>query len=261
VREVLGAPDVLAVQEVEKLVQERQDLHPDVRLVVVGDFNAYEFSDGYVDAVGQIAGKVDPSQSLFSGPDLVDPDLDDQALFLPPAERYSFVFAGSAQLLDHALTSQGLGPWVRGLEYGHGNSDAPEELIEDAQTLLRSSDHDGLVLFVMGDSDGDGVADDEDACPATRLPEPVPLRHLGLFRFALVDTDSTFDTRAFHGPRPSRFTLEGTSGCSCGQILDRTRGRQVGEELFGCTASTLERWIRGHEPHRWPRGHRKEKRR
>ena len=31
---------------------------PDVRLVVTGDFNAFEFTDGYVDAVGVITGRV-----------------------------------------------------------------------------------------------------------------------------------------------------------------------------------------------------------
>ena len=44
------------------------------------------------------------------------------------------------------------------------NSDAPESLASDASTPLRSSDHDGMVLFLMTDFDADGLPDDVDAC-------------------------------------------------------------------------------------------------
>ncbi len=114
--------------------------------VSVGDFNAYQFTDGYVDAVGQIAGSFTPSDNLLSGPDLVSPDLTKQVLSLPAEEQYSFIFDGSAQVLDHMLTSQAVKP--TGLQYGRGNSDAAETLIEDDATPLRSSDHDGLVLYL-----------------------------------------------------------------------------------------------------------------
>ena len=36
---------------------------PNVGLVAIGDFNAYEFTDGYVDAVGQIASDFDPADN------------------------------------------------------------------------------------------------------------------------------------------------------------------------------------------------------
>ncbi len=38
-------------------------------------------------------------------------------------------------------------PFVRGFEYGRGNADAAEHLINDGSTPLASSDHDGFVLF------------------------------------------------------------------------------------------------------------------
>jgi hypothetical protein len=119
-----------------------------VGLVVTGDFNDYEFSDGYVDAVGQISGLFDPAENLLSGPDLVNPDLTNQVLSLPEEERYSFIFQGSAQVLDHALTSSVLTPAVTGFAYGRGNADAAVDLINDDTTPLRSSDHDGLVLYL-----------------------------------------------------------------------------------------------------------------
>jgi len=117
-------------------------------LVIVGDFNAFEFTDGYVDAVGHIRGDFDPGESLRSGADLVEPDLLNQLMSLPENERYSFIFRGNAQTLDHALTSSTLDWRVRGLQFARGNADAAVDLINDATTSLRSSDHDGFVLYI-----------------------------------------------------------------------------------------------------------------
>jgi len=133
-------------QSIAQKVQDLQTSDPSVRLVVTGDFNAFEFSDGYVDAVGQIAGNFTPSGNLLSGTDLVNPDLTKQVLNLPAEERYSFIFDGSAQVLDHMLTSQAVVP--TGLQYGRGNADAAVDLINDDSTPLRSSDHDGLVMYL-----------------------------------------------------------------------------------------------------------------
>ncbi|MEZ4701511.1 MAG: T9SS type A sorting domain-containing protein [Rhodothermales bacterium] len=131
------------------MIQDRQTANPDVRLVVLGDFNAFEFTDGYVDAVGIIRGSFDPSESLLSGADLVEPDLTNQVLTVPAENRYSFVNQGSPQVLDHALTSAGLDPFVTGFSYGRGNAGAPLVLIDDPSNALRSSDHDGLVVFIQ----------------------------------------------------------------------------------------------------------------
>ena len=76
-------------QSIAQKVQDLQTANPNIRLVVTGDFNAYEFSDGYVDAAGQIAGDFNPSENLLSGPDLVNPNLVKQVLSLPAEQRYS----------------------------------------------------------------------------------------------------------------------------------------------------------------------------
>ena len=154
-------------QSIAEKVQDFQTTDPDVPLFVIGDLNAFEFTDGYVDVVGQIAGDVVPADNLVSGADLVDPNLAIEVLSLPVEERYSFIFRGNAQVLDHALSSSAAQPFVRGLAFGRGNADAAEQLLEDDSTPLRSSDHDGLVLYMMSDADADGVPDDEDNCPAT----------------------------------------------------------------------------------------------
>ena len=160
-------------ESIAEKVQAFQTGNPDTPLVVLGDFNAFEFTDGYVDAVGHIMGDFDAAESILSGLDLVDPNLTNQVELLPAAERYSFVFEGNAQALDHALTSAAANPWVRGLEFARGNADAAHDQINDPLTAERASDHDGLVLFMMTDWDGDGVADDVDGCPfVDALVEP-----------------------------------------------------------------------------------------
>ena len=100
-------------QSAATIVQDLQEANPDVRLIVTGDLNAFEFSDGYVDVVGQISGNFDPAENLRSGDDLVEPDLINQVLAVPATERYSFIFGGNAQVLDHALTSSALDASVR----------------------------------------------------------------------------------------------------------------------------------------------------
>ena len=228
-------------QSIATKVQAMQTADPDVRLVIVGDFNAFEFTDGYVDAVGQIAGSFVPADNWLSGADLVDPNLVNQVLSISPAERYSFIFRGNAQALDHALTSMALDNSVRGLEFGRGNADAAVDLINEA-TVLRASDHDGFVLFLTKDKDSDGVNDDADVCPGTAIPEALG-RDLGVNRFALMDGDFDFDTTASRGKGPGRsYTTEDTAGCSCTQII-AAQGLGKGHTKFGCSIGAMKNWI------------------
>ncbi|MDH3432051.1 MAG: hypothetical protein OEQ14_18785, partial [Gammaproteobacteria bacterium] len=227
--ERVRAKRLAQAQSVAAAVQALQDGNPDIRLVVAGDLNAFEFSDGYVDVLGQIRGEVNPLENLLSGDDLVDPNLINQVLSIGPEQRYSFVFRGTAQALDHALTSMALDESVRGFEYGRGNADAAVDLINDGTTALRSSDHDGFVLFLTKDKDGDGVNDDADVCPATVIPEMLP-NDLGTNRFALTDSDFEFDTNAPNGQGPGRsYSTLDTAGCSCSQIIDAGPGQRPQE--------------------------------
>jgi len=231
-------------QSVAMIVQDLQTADPDVHLMVIGDLNAFEFSDGYVDVVGQIAGDFAPADNLLSGPDLVDPNLAKLTLGVTPEQRYSFNFGGDAQAIDHALTTVALTPKVASVEYARGNSDAAADLIFDDTTPLRSSDHDGLVVFVQTDADGDGVIDGDDVCPDTAIPEAVPTVRLLPLHFALVDGDGTFDTRwpPFGGIVPSGLTVEHTGGCSCDQIIDEL-GLGNGHRKFGCNLGVMAYWI------------------
>ncbi|MFV2072942.1 MAG: endonuclease/exonuclease/phosphatase family protein [Thermoanaerobaculales bacterium] len=129
-------------------IQDRQTADPGEQLIVLGDFNAFEFSDGYVDVVGQITGQADLDGALLPATDEVAPELTDWVLALPRQERYSYVYRCSAQVLDHILTSRSATPWVRSVAHPRGNADAPVGLADDPSTAARSSDHDGLLVFL-----------------------------------------------------------------------------------------------------------------
>ena len=241
--ERVRAKRLAQAESIARSINELQTQDPDVRLIVVGDFNAFEFSDGYVDAVGVISGNFDPEASLLPGTDYVDPDLINHIYSVPENERYSFVFEGSAQVLDHALASMALDMSFRGLEFGRGNADAAEDLINDDSTALRSSDHDGFVLFITKDVDGDGVNDDADLCPNTSIPES-PTNGLGTNRFALTDGDFEFDTTDSKGKGPGRaYSTVDTAGCSCTQIV-AAEGLGKGHSKFGCSIGVMDNWVR-----------------
>jgi len=128
-----------------------QDANPGQIVVVMGDLNDYEFSDGYVDVVGQIAGLAVPANSLLSAPNITTPPLFIGTNLVPAADRYSFVFNGSAQAIDHALFNQFARGHFRGIEYPRANADAAIEFYNAPASVLRSSDHDGLVIYLDTD--------------------------------------------------------------------------------------------------------------
>ena len=221
-----------------QFIQGLQTATPGLRLVAIGDFNAFQFSDGYVDVMGQVTGNLDPAGSLIPATDEVNPDLVNQTFNEPVDQRYSFVFDGSAQALDHGVTSQGLEPFLRGAEHSRGNADAPFSYDSDPNTPLRSADHDGLAIFIMSDSDADSVPDDQDTCPGTQIPETAPSKGLNPNHYALLNGDTTFDTNG----GASVFTIQQTAGCSCEQILV-AQGFGNGQAKHGCSQGTMEDWI------------------
>jgi uncharacterized protein len=129
------------------LVQQRQSLGEHV--VVMGDFNAFEFNDGYVNVMGTIAGAPGPSNNVVvASADLVDPNLANLIETLRADDRYSYVFEGTAQALDHMLVSQGLRPHVRRFLYVRKNADFPESLRNDPGSPERISDHDAAMVYL-----------------------------------------------------------------------------------------------------------------
>jgi len=155
-------------------VQDLQTAHPWQPLMVVGDFNAYQFSDGWVDVVGLASGRYKDSENqLKLGKNIVFPSLWDAVESVPSNDRYSFLYteqfgpiqgytaAGSGnsgrevptvQVLDHALLNQMARLRFLKMQYGRADLDAPVQTEADAASAtdvhkaIGVSDHDGFVV-------------------------------------------------------------------------------------------------------------------
>jgi hypothetical protein len=84
---------------------------------------------------------------VLPGRDLVGPNLTNLVRLLP-ADRYSYSFDGNAQVLDHALVTRRMLPWVTRFTYAHLNADYPEILRNDPNRPERLSDHDASVTYL-----------------------------------------------------------------------------------------------------------------
>ncbi len=116
-------------------------------LIVVGDFNAYQFSDGYVDVFNQISGL--PSEgALLEVVDITDPPLVHYNSWLPDSQQYSYVYRGNAQMIDHCLSTH-LSEDLTATDFAfvRGNTDLPEGA-GSSNSPFGISDHDGFVLFL-----------------------------------------------------------------------------------------------------------------
>jgi uncharacterized protein len=134
------------------LIAGMQTADPTRRITVLGDFNAFEFNDGLVDAMNVLTGTPTPDEQTAvpgDGIDLVDPDLVNLGVLEPADQRYSFVFDGNAQSLDHILANESLilSSTAFGLDHARVNADFPEIARSDATTPTRLSDHDPLVAY------------------------------------------------------------------------------------------------------------------
>ena len=103
-------------REVRRFVERLLDADPGARVVVLGDLNDFEHSA--------------PVRHLAA------PPLENLVLRVPPASRYTFVFEGASQVLDHVVVSPALAA-AAAIEVLHVNSDCPDE--------ARTSDHDPIV--------------------------------------------------------------------------------------------------------------------
>ncbi|MEA5477924.1 choice-of-anchor I family protein [Pseudanabaena galeata UHCC 0370] len=96
-------------------------LDANANVVVLGDFNEFEF--------------ISPLSEILTGG--TTPVLTNLTNTLPEDERYSFIFEGNSQSLDHILTSNGLAAKAE-FDVVHVNTEFPD-------TAARASDHDPIV--------------------------------------------------------------------------------------------------------------------
>jgi len=136
-------------------------------VIALGDFNAYEFTDGYVDVMGQVTGNLDPLGDELDTFDAVNPNYSNATNIAPAEERYTFVFDGNAESLDHVVTSSAMTSLVTGVDYGRGNADAPEADEADPSTFRRASDHDGVAIYVAPQGGGGFSFTISGSCPGS----------------------------------------------------------------------------------------------
>lgn len=138
----------LQAEFLAKFVQERQKADAKAKIILVGDFNAYQFNDGVVDVIGTIKGKTAAKDEVLNpSDDLVEPDMIDLVDLIAAGERYSYRYDGNGQVLDHVLITQSLMSYVRGFGYARVNADFPESFRSDDARAERYSDHDPAVAY------------------------------------------------------------------------------------------------------------------
>lgn len=134
------------------LVQSIQTANPTEHVVLLGDFNAYPFSDGYVDVMGIVRGdEVAEDQVITWLPSPITTPLIDGAEFTPdPAERYSYTFDGNAQTLDHALLNEAVVMDAADISVEHARIDADFSVLNYgiAGIPTRISDHDPVRVAI-----------------------------------------------------------------------------------------------------------------
>lgn len=138
----------LQAEFLAKWVNERMKTKPDERILLVGDFNAYQFSDGLVDVIGTLKGSPAPKDAvMLASEDLVNPDLSSLVDFINADQQYSFLFDGSAQVLDHFLANAAMKKHLAGFGYLRCNADFPQIYRADGNRVERFSDHDVAVGY------------------------------------------------------------------------------------------------------------------
>jgi predicted extracellular nuclease len=137
-------------ESLANLIQGFQTNDPTERIITVGDMNAFQFNDGYVDVIGTVKGTPSPDDQTVvpgDGADLVNPDLTDLVDTLPASQRYSFSFDGNAQVLDHIIVNQPTLGVVNRFTYARDDADYAVKNYELANEL-RLSDHDQPIVYL-----------------------------------------------------------------------------------------------------------------
>lgn len=222
-------------------------------LLVLGDFDNFAFSDGYVDTVDAIAGTPgdDMATSVPDGQDWVQPDLIHADSLIEAQRRYSSLEQGNAQSTRHALLSEEfvLGSEQLRVQRARINADFPAFLHDDASTPARAASSDPLRISWLPRVRADlSVRVEPDGAAAVPLGERLryraSLRNLGpgIARAAGVAFASIVPDGDLHVVAPSpQWTCEApavsanatTVTCSAAQLPAGS------SELFQVDAATL----------------------
>ncbi len=132
-------------------VHSRQANNPNENIVVLGDFNAFEFNDGYGDVVGGVMGTPAPAIEQLTpiGDFLSNGDLINLSGTEVPTQRYSYVESGTAQTLDHILINQNMqnNSTSAILHHARINADFSNAFRDIPNDGRKSSDHDPVIAY------------------------------------------------------------------------------------------------------------------
>lgn len=143
----------LQAEFLAKWVNDRQKANPNERILLVGDFNAFQFSDGLVDQIGTIIGKPAPKDAVLAGSDdLVETDLINLVNLIKVDQQYSYTFDGNAQVLDHFIANLQMRKHLAGFGFLRVNADYPQILRAVPGRVERFSDHDVAVGYFTFDA-------------------------------------------------------------------------------------------------------------
>ncbi|MBK6725874.1 MAG: thrombospondin type 3 repeat-containing protein [Xanthomonadales bacterium] len=185
-------------------------------LILVGDYNAFEHTDGYADVVGLIAGSYDDAanecnatlsggagtETCNLGANIVVPRLFNVGTAVPANERTSYQFTqdfdavqGSGdrdvpamQVIDHILLARTAQGYFLGADYGIANNAAADERSRTNTGPINSSDHDGMITYLdfacatnpVLNPDGDLICGMLDNCPALANNDQADLDNDGI---------------------------------------------------------------------------------
>jgi uncharacterized protein len=131
------------------LIQGYQSGDPSAKIVSLGDYNAFNVNDGYVDVMGVIEGHpAAADQDTLAGPaGLVNPTLTDLVYTLDPSQQYSYSETGTAQVLDHLIVNPNMQALLTRFAIARNDADFPETFRNDPNRPERISDHDIPVAY------------------------------------------------------------------------------------------------------------------
>jgi endonuclease/exonuclease/phosphatase family metal-dependent hydrolase len=207
------------------LVQDLQAAAAGEPLVVLGDFNAYPFNDGYVDVVGTAAGTpVDPSRVTLGTTDVVEPNLADALAGLESATRYTVTDGGNAAALHHVLVNGAAAAIQSRAWVAHVNADFPDALRNEASRAERAAAADVPVVYFEVASAQPSPTGPRDITSQVRVKvwrSQYFWHHRGV-TFALVDV-TNLSGQTLNGP----FVL-GVGGLPAGASVTNARGTIAG---------------------------------
>ncbi|MEF9977934.1 MAG: Calx-beta domain-containing protein [Thermomonas sp.] len=231
--------------ELARLVDGMQVANPNEKIVLVGDFNAFPFNDGYVDSMGIITGNAAPEDEVveYRASPVATPLVLGDELIADPSQRYSYVFEGNAQTLDHAVVNAALvnDPAVAGLAVEHARINADFRVFHYGQFALpytagnpplRVSDHDPvrLSISVVRPASADlALAWSSRSMTAKGAFATLTLRNTGTSSIVGAQVRITLDI-----PADATSSVGPPPGWTCTRPDDAF----VGDTVFLCTAST-----------------------